>query len=196
MPKVEIDEAEFLQNKTLRETVAKIMANPDAALMVERALKTVDPNARTPRLDQAKLVEEPVKGVEKKLDDFIAAQNKANADREEANKRAQITADVQTGLSRLRANGWLDDGIKAVEKIMEEKGILDVDIAAAYFEKLHPPQVPVSPGGAGAYNFFSDLAPEGDADLKKMIESKGESEGVVDKIAYMALNEIRGASRR
>jgi hypothetical protein len=196
MPKmVEIDEEQFLRDQKLRETVAKIMANGDAALKVEEALKMVDPTAKTPRLDQAKVVKEPVDAVRKEIDDLKAAMAKSDADRTAAEARAKLHEGVQTGLARLRQAGWTDDGIKGVEKIMEEKGILDPDVAAAYFEKQHPPQTPVKPGGAGAWNFM-DMPAEGDDDLKKLVESKGQHDGLVQKMAIDALNEVRGSGRR
>lgn len=196
MPKlVEVDEEQLLRDKNLRAQVERILANPDAALLVEKAAKLVDPNAKTPRLDQQKIVEEPVSKLEAKMDAFIAAQNKANEEREAQNKRNELQNQVASGLDRLRANGWTDDGVKGVEKLMEEKGILDVDIAAAYFEKQHPPQAPIKSGGTGAWNFL-DQAPEGDADLKKLVENRGQSEGLIDKMAMDALAEVRGQSRR
>jgi hypothetical protein len=196
MPKlVEIDEEQLLRDQKLRAQVERLLANPDAALLIEKAAKLVDPNAKTPRLDQQKIVEEPVSKLEAKMDAFITAQNKANEEREAERKRAELQNQVATGLGRLRANGWTDDGVKGVEKLMEEKGILDVDIAAAYFEKQHPPQAPIKSGGAGAWNFL-DQAPEGDADLKKLVENRGQSEGLIDKMAMDALAEIRGQSRR
>ena len=196
MPKmIEIDEEQFVKDTKLRETVAKIMSNPDAALKVEEALKMVDPAARTPRLDQAKVVQEPVAALRKEIDDLKAANDKSNSDRVAAEARARLHEGVQSGLNDLRRAGWTDDGIKGVEKIMEEKGILDPAVAAAFFEKQHPPQTPVKPGGSGAWNFM-DMPAEGDDDLKKLVETKGQNEGLTQKMAIDALNEVRGTSRR
>lgn len=191
---VEVDEEQLLRDKNLRAQVERIMANTDARLLVEQAAKIVDKDAKTPLLDQRKVVEEPVSKIEKKLDEFIAAQNKDREEREAKAKREEINTQVSAGIARLRAAGWTDDGIKGVEKIMEEKGILDADIAAAYFEKQHPPQAPVKSGGTGAWNFL-DQAPDGDADLKKLVENRGQSEGLIDKMAMDALAEIRGSRR-
>jgi hypothetical protein len=192
---VEIDEEQLLRDKNLRAQVERIMGNPDARLLVEQAAKLVDPNAKTPTLDQKKIVEEPVSKLEAKMDAFIAAQNKDREEREAKAKREEIHNQVTSGLARLRAAGWTDDGVKGVEKLMEEKGLLDVDIAAAFFEKQHPPQAPIKSGGTGAWNFL-DQAPEGDVDLKKLVENRGQSEGLIDKMAMDALAEIRGQSRR
>ncbi len=91
MPKmIEIDEEQFVKDTKLRETVAKIMSNPDAALKVEEALKMVDPAARTPRLDQAKVVQEPVAALRKEIDDLKAANDKSNSDRVAAEARARL----------------------------------------------------------------------------------------------------------
>lgn len=191
---VEIDEEQFLRDKNLRAQVERIMANTDARLLVEQAAKMVDPQAKTPTLDSRKVVEEPIGELRKEMREFIAAQNKDREDREATTKRQQIQDQVATGLARLRASGWTDEGVKGVEKIMEEKGILDTDIAAAFFEKQHPPQAPVKSGGAGAWNFM-DL-PDTDGDLKKLVETRGDHEGLLQKMAIDALNDVRGGTRR
>lgn len=197
MPKmVEVSEEDLMRDKNLRAQVERILSNPDARLLVEQAAKIVDPQAKTPTLDQRKVVEEPISALRKEMTDFIAAQNKDREEREAKSKRDEISNQVSSGLGRLRASGWTDEGVKGVEKIMEEKGILDVDIAAAYFEKQHPPQAPVKSGGAGAWNFMDLPTDSSDADLKKMVENRGQHEGLIDKMAMDALAEIRGQPRR
>lgn len=196
MPKmVEVDEEQLLQSQRLRATVEKIMADPKARVLVEQAHKLVDANAKTPTLDAQKTANEPLEAIQKQVSDFIAAQTKASEDAATKRKLDEIEAKKTSGLAQLRANGWTDEGIKGVEKIMEEQGILDPDIAAAYFEKLHPPQTPIKPGGSGAWNFL-DMPKEGDDDLKKLVETKGEHDGLLQKMAMDALAEVRGTSRR
>src|SRR5260370_1151126 len=80
----------------------------------------------------------------------------------------------EDGISKLVAEGWMPDGIAAVRKLMEEKAIIDPAIAAAYYEKTHPPAAPVA-GGGGPWNFIDATAAGGDdPDWKKLIETKGE----------------------
>ena len=74
-------------------------------------------------------------------------------------------------------------------------GHLDPLDAAAIVEKSMPPQAPVTPGGSGAWNFM-DTPNEGEVDLKKMIETKGAQDRIPEKMAWDAINEMRGTPRR
>lgn len=196
MPKmVEISEEDFLANQSLRNTVAKLRSDPKAWALVEQAAKVVDPNVKTPTIDAQTAANEPIAALRKEMQDFMAAQTKERTDRETADKLAALERNKTAGIAKLRAEGWTDEGIKGVEKIMEEKGILDPIDAAAVFEKHHPPAIPVTPASAGSWNFMA-LADDTSADIKKLVESKGESEQLVQKMAIDALNDIRGASRR
>lgn len=195
MAKVEVDEVELLNSRQLRDTVSKILNHPKAGPLVEEALKMVDPNAKTPRLDAVKIQNEPLEAMEKKFNDFVAETKKEKTEREDRERVAKLTANFEAGRTQLRQAKWTDDGIKKLEEFMEAKGIIDHEIAAAAFEKLHPPATPVMPGGTGAWNFL-EMPSDGDADLKKLIESKGENNSLLDKMAHDALNEVRGQPRR
>ena len=193
---VEVDEEDLVRSEQLRNTLGAIMRNPKAKLLAQQAHKLVDPNAITPELDAATAQNDSISGAEKKINEFIAAQEKRDADKAEADRLAKLNSDFESGRRSLKSQKWTDDGIKKLEEFMEQKGILDHEIAAAAFEKLHPPPTPVTPGGSGSWNFL-DLPTEGaDADLQKLIESKGENSALIDKMAHEAINEVRGQSRR
>lgn len=194
MAKVEIDEEELLRNQQLTKRVGQLLANPKAALLVEEALKMVDPNAPTPRLDAKKNSVEPVEAITKEFKDYVAQQEKDKADEAKQRKMDALNASISTGIAQLKREGWTPDGIKGVEALMEEKGILDPMDAAAIYEKAHPPQVPVTPHGSGAWNFMSQPT-EGQDDLKKLIESRGENEQLLSKMTADAINEVRGSAR-
>ena len=192
---VEVDEEQLLRDQQLRETVGRIAKHPKASLMVQEALKLVDPNAATPGLDAMREIQAPIVELQKKFDDFVTETKKEKEDRLAAEKQARLAADWEAGRKALRADKWTDDGIKKLEEFMEQKGILDHDIARAAFEKMHPPPAPVTPGGSGSWNFMEAPA-EGDVDLKKLIESRGENDTVLNKMVNDALAEVRGTARR
>lgn len=197
MPNVEIDEAEFLRLTKLNNFVHAGLQNPEAARLIEKAAKMIDPNIKTPRLDQDAAIQTPMQ----KMQEDMAALRKSMDDRDAAATQNQtlnaLASQREDGLRELRRTGWTADGIAAVEKLMDEKGILDVAIAAAYHEKQHPPTNVSMPGSTGGWNFMEAVtADESDADLKKLIETKGEVDGVVNHIAHKALTEIRSQARR
>lgn len=192
---VEVEEEQLRADAALRATVTKIMRDPKAKLLVQQAHRMVDATAIAPELDQQGAIAQPIEDVRKEFNDFKKSIEAKDAENDKNAKLARIQGDIDAGKERLRRAGWTEEGIKGVEAVMNDKGIIDIDIAAAYFEKQHPPQSPVTPGGSGAWNFM-ELNAEGDDDLKKLIETKGENTPLVDKMARDALNEVRGQSRR
>ena len=195
MPNVEIDEVELTNLRRLQGVAAKIVANPKAKALLEQAHKTVDANAPTPTLDLEKAASEPLHNLTKQINDLQAQIAKDKEDRESASKLAKINSEVEAGFAALREQGWQEDGIKKVDELMKQKGILDPLIAAAAVEKTMPKPEPVTPSGTGSWDFIAGVQ-DGEADLKKLIESKGNSESIADKMARDALNEVRGQSRR
>jgi hypothetical protein len=101
------------------------------------------------------------------------------------------------GLAKLRRAGYTDEGVAAVQKLMDDKGLLDVDDAVAIFERNHPPQTPVTPGGIGSWGFADLTAADAQADksIEALIKSKGEDNAIVDRMAIDALKEFRGQHR-
>jgi len=195
MAKVEVDEAEYNQMVALRGVASKIAANPAARKIFESAHKLVDPNASTPVTDAETHALAPVKDLEKSVNDRIAAFEKAQEDDKRQKTLDALAARQTEGLTRLRKAGYTDEGVAAIQKVMEDKGLFDVEDAVAIFERNNPPQLPVTPGGTGSWG-FTDMSGEADKSIQDLIASKGSSEQVADRMARDALNEFRGQMGR
>lgn len=195
MARVEIDETELRRHHQLAGVVNTILAHPKAKLLVQQAHKMVDATARTPELDQVQVVNEPLTAMNEKIDTFIAETKKERQDREANERINSLKLQHSQGIAQLRREGWTDEGIAAVETLMQEKGLLDPLDAAAIHEKHHPPQAPATPSGSGAWNFAEGVTDD-QADLKKLLDSKGGNDLVVENMAKNILNEVRQASRR
>lgn len=195
MPKVEVDEAEYNQMVALRGVASKIAANPAARKIFESAHKLVDPNALTPVTDAETQALAPVKDLEKSVNDRIAAFEKQQDDDKKQRTLDALAAKQTAGLAQLRKAGYTDEGVAAIQKVMEDKGLFDVEDAVAIFERNNPPQLPVTPGGVGSWG-FSDMTGESDKSIQDLIASKGASEQVADRMAREALNEFRGTIGR
>jgi hypothetical protein len=197
MAKIEVDEEEFRASATLRQTIGNWMKNPAARRKLLEANKAFDPKAEIPELDQPDPIEARVAPVA----DEVAKLRKELADeraaKEAAEKLASLSSKIDKGFEKLRREERLTaQGEEAVRKLMEEEGITNPEIAWSHFQRLHPPQDVITPGGQGAWNFFEPASDDQADDVKKLIESRGQSNSVVDKMARDALNEFRGNSRR
>jgi len=200
MARVEIDEAEFVRLSKLNNFAHGLLQNPQSALLVEQAAKIVDPNIKTPRLDQRAAIQSPMQ----QMQDDMAKLRKEIADRDAAVTQNQtlqaLSQKRDEGFRALRRSGWMDDSIAAVEKIMDEKGILDVEIAAAYHEKMHPPQSPAMPGSSGGWNFMEQID-DSDKELNGMIEALAgkdeiKADRIADSLTRKALQEVRSQGHR
>ena len=195
MPKVEVDEAELLEHRRMRGVLAKITADPKRKARLELLHKEVDPDVPTPTNDMLAPVDQAVTTVTKEIADLRKQLADEKAENERKANLLALTSRVDSGLAGLKQAGWMDDGIAKVKAIMEEKGLLDVDDAVAIFERRNPPPAPIAPGGSGAWNFMDDVANDADADIKKMIETKGNSESLLNTMVNKTLQEVRGTRR-
>ena len=201
MPMVEVDELQLQQNNRLRQTFDKWLANPKAKRKILEAQKLVDPKADIPELDEPDPIEALRAESTKEIADLKKQIEEDKANRERDGRLAQLQTLKDNGIKRLREQRYTDDGIKAVEKIMEEKGILDPLDAAAIFERDHPPQAPVQQTGSGGWNFGELPASTDDADEKYVDQllkagKNGISDGALMQRVGNTINEVRGTARR
>lgn len=192
MPVHEVDEVDLLRWKKLESQVGSLLKNPTARKKLAGAIKDVNP--KDPLAAEADVVD-PVDArfdaLQKDLAAERTAREAAEAKRDHDAKLGSLRTIRDNGIAQLRADKWTDDGIKAVEALMEQKGILDPLDAAAIYEKAHPPQMPINPSaGTGSWNFMAPPA-ETETDLKSLIETKGENIPLVDKMAWGAIQEVR-----
>jgi hypothetical protein len=192
----DISEEELRAYRVLQGTVATMLRHPKAGVLLEEAHKAVDEKAPTPRLDEQRRREEILAGPNKEIADLKAMIAAEKTEREKAGadaKIASLQAKQEEAFARLRKQRWTEEGITGIKKLMDEHAILDVDIAASAFEKLHPPAAPIQQGRVGGWNLF-EAPQDDDADWKKLLETKGESEPLVDNLARKALIEHRQAA--
>lgn len=201
MATVEVDELRLQQDTKLRQAFENLMKNPKSRRKVLEAQKIVDPKSDIPELDTP----DPLEEIRAESAEKIAALEKQIKDDKEARERdgrlAQLQALKDNGIKTLRERRYTEDGIKAVEKIMEEKGILDPLDAAAIFDRDHPPQAPIQQTGTGGWNFGDMPASTDDADEKYVdallkAGKNGISDGALMQRVSNTINEVRGNARR
>jgi hypothetical protein len=204
----EIDESEFLASQATIRAVNGMLANPASRKLLLQARKTADPNAVIPEIDAAAPINSTLEEIRAAMaaekqaaaDERAAAkaereaEKQARAEEKEAEKQAKMIADFEANWTRqkaaLRQEGWRDEGIDEIVAHAEKNGIADLEIAAAHWEKLHPPSEPVQPNSTGSWGFMDNI-PDDDKFVKAMIASKGEDEGALNAEINSALKDFR-----
>lgn len=78
---------------------------------------------------------------------------------------------IEQTFKRLKTeNGFTDEGIEEIKKIMVERKVADPEVAAAYFEKRNPPKAIESSGFAERGWNFGDGADTKGSDAEKWFE--------------------------
>lgn len=196
MAKIEVDESELGELRTIKNALDAISKHPKGGLLLEEAHKAANPNAKTPRLDALKESSEPVEALKKQVTELEKKLADEKAEGEKNSRLAALQQRIDAGHAKLRQDGWTEDGLKVLDAFREKEGILDPIAAAAYYEKLNGPQVtPATPSsGLGRWD-FTDIPEKDEGYAKKLLESKGDSETLVMREAMKALNEFRGQRR-
>lgn len=194
---IEVDETQFLAQSDLAKTVSAMLKNKDSRALVLKAQKIVNPSAVIPEIDAAAPVQAELEAARKEFSEGLAAIKKEREDEVAERRRSALVSKFEEGRKSLRSEGYNDDGIAEVEKLMEAKGIIDHEDGKTLFEKLHPPQEPARATGFGSWNFLDEAkGDKADTNMKRLLESKGEDEGALNSMINTALTEARGANQR
>lgn len=134
----EIDEATLERYRRLEALLGEANANPEARKHLDKAIKTVRPNVETEE-DVAERYAAPVRAEleaqRKRFDDYLAEQSK----REEEWKKASEERAMNDAFFKIKqANGFTDEAIDEIKKLMVERQNGDPWAAAALYNHLHP----------------------------------------------------------
>ena len=193
MAVVQIDESELLSQRAVVETVNRMLADKGARKLLLQARKMAEPNAVIPEIDAAAPLESELAAFRKELADERAIRAKEKQDQDEQRAIANFTTKWNEQKSALRREGWRDDGIAEIEKHAQNHGIADLEIAAAHYEKLHPPSEVAQPSSTGGWNFFDGPADD-DKFVESMIASKGDDDGALNREIGAAIKDFRNQS--
>jgi len=112
------------------------------------------------------------------------------AERAQEASMAKVRSKWNAGRSKLRGQGYTDEGLETVEKFMEDKGIADHEVAAAAYERLHPPVEPVRGAGGNRFDLFD--ATDRGSDAMKALFTNPDDPAALDSLVNDTLRQVRG----
>ena len=190
MALVEIDDGELANYKQVTGVMQQMLNNPKTRRKILEAQKELNPNTVIPELDAAAPVMDELKSFREALAADKAEREAEKAEREKEKRMNALQGQWDKGRSMLRANGYTDEGLSEVEKFMEEKGLVDHEIAAAAFEKLHPPTEPVRAVGGNRFDIF-DAGSRTNEHTKALFENP-DNDMALNALVTDTLRSVRG----
>lgn len=189
--RVEIDESQFLAQQKLAGLFEQMNVNPKAREKLYQAIKEVNPNVATPELDAKNEVYGEIAKRDEKLAALEAQIAEDRAARETERQQREFLESWNGKIAGLRRQGYTDEGIEKIQKLAEERGLVDLDAAAALFDKMNPPATVSQPGGGiGGLDLFQQSSQD-DEDFKKLLEAQGEDPAAERALINKALTDYR-----
>lgn len=178
MAMVQVDEDQLKLLATARNLLAQLTDNPKTKRRVEAAIKELHPQVQT----SDELAEPYVKPLQEKID---ALEKRLQEDDDR-----KVTDRYMAQFGALKDQGFTDDGVEKIKKMMVDRNIPDVDAAVALFERQNPKQ-PEAPQGLRS-NAWTLGDAETDKDKMDRL-MKDETQFARDE-AVTVLNEFRANS--
>lgn len=144
MAKREIDEQELLQLQRGFALLEQLQGDPKARSHLERAVKVKYPDIKT----QEEQIEEVSAPHVARVNEAVEALNKRMADLDaREQKAAEDAADnaLLSSFQRLQSQGYTNEGISQIARLMSDRKIADPEAAAALYDRMNPRQVEAPP---------------------------------------------------
>lgn len=188
---VQVDETELLQYRQLHGAAQAMLANPKARKLLQQAQLTVNPNANIPEVQIEAEREGALAEIRNQNKAVLEAIEADRAERARDKQMAEITGGWERQKAELRQRGFTDDGIAKIEAHALQESIPNLRAAANDYLALNPPAMPEQPSGFGGWDFFGGEKNEADQFVDKMIASRGENDGVLNREIAETLRDMR-----
>ena len=190
MALVEIDETELAAHRQVTATMNKLLNHPKTRRQILEAQKALNPELVIPELEATAAVQGDVAKLAERLDAMAKAQDDDRAERTKADRLAKLQGEWDKGRSKLRSQGYTDEGLAAVEKFMEDRGIADHEVAAAAHERMFPPNEPIKSVGGNRFDIFE---PENrSSEHMKALFENPDNPMALDALVNDTLRQARG----
>lgn len=188
MAKIEVEESEFQNLQRVATVATAIGKDPER----RRRLQELAAEAMPDEAGDLPIIRREIATFQQTIRDELKADREARAKKEDEEAATRATRDLEqkwvSGRSRLREDGYTDEGLEKLEGWMEKHGVADHKIAAAAYERENPPPPPVETGGS-SWNFF-DQRDNPESGLEMLL--KGDDEAFLRKQIDTSLKEVRG----
>ncbi len=176
MPLIEVEDTEFARLKQIAEESApyrqvwgKVLGGK-RKLDALRLVREEFPDAPLPELDTAEAASKPIldqiEAMRKEHQEYREGVEKREQERAERERETSAKSTIAASRRKLKSDGWDDEGVEKIETLMQERGIGDYDVAAAYVRSQIPTPSPLINGYEGKdLNWFNPGEDEPDGKL-------------------------------
>ncbi len=187
----EIDETRLGSLTAVAQIADSLLKNPRTRKKYLEAVKEAHPNIPIPEIDAANPLHSEIAGIR---DQFTKELKALREEREKELKDRQldsVRSQYNKGKESLLSIGYTTEGVADVEKFMEANSILDWEVARKAYEYDNPRPAPGRPSRNNFWDAQDAKASGNDDYIKKLFETGGQDESVLDAQISTVLAEAR-----
>jgi hypothetical protein len=191
----EIDEATWQAHQQVMRFAQTALADPTKRKTLLAWDEQFNPDKKHPELHAPDPTSEALTAIQAdlaKLREETAAEKAARA---EAEAQAKLRREWDAGRQIAREAGFTTEGIRAVEELMEKRGIADWEAGLALYNKLNPPAEVVA-NGSSNWDLFGPETQES-PDMKGLIEdiaNGGDGTAFLHQAVPAAIKAVRSGN--
>lgn len=159
MPIIEVEESDYKTTLAAKNLVDKLYGSPKTRSRVLEMIKELHPDAPIPELDVAAPIKSELEAFKKEIGNTVGEIRDAL---QSSQRKQEVEGLIEGERRKLRKAGWDDEGIQKIEQTMQERGVVDYELAAAYVERQLKKPEPIDDGFAMDNSW--NLATPADAD--------------------------------
>lgn len=164
-------------------------ANPKTRRRVLEMVKEIRPDLSIPELDAAKPVLDEVTQTRAELAALKKELADERAEKDKTVREGAMTRTIAENRQRLREQGYQEEGIAAIEKLMTDRGLTDYEAAAALLDRTQPKDEMILPNYDRSWSGFTPE--DSDEDHKLLVANKNSWRKWQDKQIHKFFDEKR-----
>jgi hypothetical protein len=189
MALIEVEDSEFQSSSAAKQLLDKFANNPKLRPKLLGLIKELNPDAPIPEIDATSSIRSELDALRSELGGTVG-ELKTLLDTN--TRRREIEDTIVAERRKLRKAGWDDEGIANIETLMEKRGLVDYEAAAALVEKQMVKPAPMESADILDHGWNISLPDQGDvshelllknpiafqrAEIKKFLAEKRASRG-------------------
>jgi hypothetical protein len=187
----EIDETRLGSLNAIAQIADSLLKNPKTRKKYLEAVKEARPDLPIPEIDAAAPVHEEVNSIREEFTKELKALREERESEKKDRLLASIRSQYDKGKQDLVDLGYTPEGIADLEKFMETNGLTDVALARKAYEFDNPRPAPARPSRNNFFDAQEARAAGTDDYIKKLFDTGGQDESVLDAQISTVLQEAR-----
>ena len=187
----EIDETRLGSLQAVAQIADALLKNPKTRKKYLEAVKEARPDLPIPEIDAAQPVQSEVAEIKKMVSETLEKFAKERDDEKQDRLLSSVKERYAKGKQELADLGYTPEGIADVEKFMEANGLTDFALARKAYEFDNPRPAPARPSRGNYFDMMEQKTAGSDDYIKKLFETGGQDESVLDAQISTVLQEAR-----